>query len=83
MPYNQSVGFDLHSPSPAQVERRCRAKADIGVRKEKHDMSSAASTIAANSLTVGLAQIAPVWLDREQTLAKVLHQIERAARPER
>ena len=42
-------------------------------------MSSAASTIAADSLTVGLAQIAPVWLDRERTLAKVLHQIERAA----
>jgi nitrilase len=42
-------------------------------------MSSAASTVAADSLTVGLAQIAPVWLDRERTLAKVLHQIERAA----
>ena len=37
------------------------------------------STHVAETLTVGLAQIAPVWLDREQTLAKVLFQIERAA----
>ena len=42
-------------------------------------MSLTALTVAADSLTVGLAQIAPVWLDREQTLAKVLHQIEWAA----
>ncbi len=32
-----------------------------------------------DSLTVGLAQIAPVWLQREATLAKVLHKIEEAA----
>jgi nitrilase len=33
-----------------------------------------------NLLTVGLAQIAPVWLDRERTLAKVVSYIEEAAR---
>ena len=42
-------------------------------------MSFTVSSFAADSLTVGLAQITPVWFDREQTLAKVLHQIERAA----
>lgn len=30
-------------------------------------------------LTVGLAQIAPIWLDRERTLAKVLDQVHAAA----
>ncbi|WP_218081199.1 carbon-nitrogen hydrolase family protein [Anthocerotibacter panamensis] len=30
-------------------------------------------------LVVGLAQIAPVWLDRAQTLSKVLHYVEQAA----
>jgi nitrilase len=32
-----------------------------------------------DSLTVGLAQIAPVWLNREKTLAKVIGQVEQAA----
>ena len=32
-----------------------------------------------NFLTVGLAQIAPCWLDRERTLAKVASYVERAA----
>jgi nitrilase len=32
-----------------------------------------------NSLTIGAAQIAPVWLDRERTLAKVVRWITRAA----
>jgi len=32
-----------------------------------------------DKLTVGLAQIAPVWLDREATLAKVVDWIGRAA----
>ncbi|WP_284945019.1 carbon-nitrogen hydrolase family protein [Acidisoma cladoniae] len=32
-----------------------------------------------DKLTVGLAQIAPVWLDRDATLAKVLDWIEQAA----
>ena len=32
-----------------------------------------------NLLTVGLAQIAPCWLDRERTLAKVASYVERAA----
>jgi nitrilase len=32
-----------------------------------------------NALTVGLAQISPVWLDRDRTLAKVLKAIENAA----
>ena len=26
-----------------------------------------------DQLTVGIAQIAPVWLDREKTLEKILH----------
>ncbi len=33
----------------------------------------------ANLLTIGLAQIAPVWLDRERTLAKVISYVEQAA----
>lgn len=33
----------------------------------------------ADLLTVGLAQIAPVWLDREATLAKVVQQVQAAA----
>ena len=32
-----------------------------------------------DSVTVGLAQIAPVWLDRSQTLAKIVDQVTRAA----
>ena len=32
-----------------------------------------------NILNVGLAQIAPVWLDREKTVQKVTHWVERAA----
>jgi nitrilase len=34
----------------------------------------------SNLLTVGLAQIAPVWLDRERTLLKVETYVEQAAR---
>ena len=33
----------------------------------------------ANTLTVGLAQIAPVWLDRERTLDKVVEWVAKAA----
>jgi len=33
----------------------------------------------AELLTVGLAQLAPVWLNREQTLAKVIEQVRQAA----
>jgi nitrilase len=33
-----------------------------------------------NLLTLGLAQIAPVWMDRENTLAKVISYVEEAAR---
>ena len=36
--------------------------------------------MAGFSLTVALAQIAPVWLDRAATLAKVKSYVERAAR---
>ena len=32
----------------------------------------------ADTLTVGLVQIAPVWLDRAQTLTKILEQVRRA-----
>jgi nitrilase len=35
---------------------------------------------AQDSLTVGVAQIAPVWLEREPTLAKVVQSIREAAR---
>ncbi len=38
-----------------------------------------AQTITPDTLTVGLAQIAPVWLDREKTLAKIITYIEQAA----
>ena len=34
----------------------------------------------ADTLTVGLAQIAPVWLDRDRTLARVVDRIHEAAR---
>jgi nitrilase len=36
--------------------------------------------MAVDSLTVGLAQIAPIWLDREATAAKVNSYVEEAAR---
>jgi len=36
--------------------------------------------IRADSLTVGLAQIAPVWLNREQTLAKIIEYANLAAK---
>ena len=36
-------------------------------------------TAVSDKLTVGLAQIAPVWLDRDATLGKVVDWIERAA----
>ena len=36
--------------------------------------------MADDTLTVGIAQIAPVWLDRERTLAKVIEATEDAAR---
>jgi nitrilase len=35
--------------------------------------------ISSGTLNVGLAQIAPVWLDREATLAKIVARIEEAA----
>ncbi len=37
------------------------------------------SNIHTDKLTVGLAQIAPVWLNREKTLEKVLARIEEAS----
>ncbi len=36
--------------------------------------------MGADSLTVGLAQIAPVWLNREQTLAKIIEYVYLAAK---
>ena len=33
-----------------------------------------------HTITIGLAQIAPVWLDRDATLAKLTDWIEKAAR---
>ena len=33
-----------------------------------------------NLLTIGLAQIAPIWMDRERTLAKVISYVEEASR---
>ncbi len=38
------------------------------------------SSCVKDSLTVGLAQIAPVWLDRAGTVAKVVQQVEAAGR---
>ena len=32
-----------------------------------------------DTITIGLAQIAPVWLNREQTLVKILEQVQAAA----
>jgi nitrilase len=40
---------------------------------------SSAATPSQDSLTVGLAQIAPVWLNRDATLAKIVDYIDRAA----
>ena len=34
---------------------------------------------AGDALTIGLAQVAPVWLNREKTLSKVTQQVEQAA----
>ena len=33
-----------------------------------------------DTLTIGLAQIAPVWLDRSQTMEKMLAQVQAAAK---
>ena len=35
-----------------------------------------------NYLTIGLAQIAPVWLDRDATLSKIVKRMEEAAAQE-
>lgn len=43
-------------------------------------MSKSSKTSDPDHLTVGLAQVAPVWLQREATLAKILLQVEAAAR---
>ena len=42
-------------------------------------MTAARNKADDDSLTVGLAQIAPVWLNREKTLAKVVGHVEQAA----
>ena len=42
-------------------------------------MTAAGKKADDDSLTVGLAQIAPVWLNREKTLAKVVGHVEQAA----
>jgi nitrilase len=36
-------------------------------------------TTSSDTLTVGLAQISPVWLDREKTLQKIISYVEQAA----
>ncbi len=43
-------------------------------------MKTAESKLPLDGLTVGLAQIAPVWLDRDKTLAKVVRYVHQAAR---
>ncbi len=43
-------------------------------------MTTAKAKQPHDGLTVGLAQIAPVWLDREKTLAKVARYVNQAAR---
>jgi len=45
--------------------------------RKKHSKSKSTTT-----LTLGLAQIAPVWLDRDATLAKIVARIEEAAERE-
>src|SRR5580700_11845486 len=45
---------------------------------ERKYMSST-STQNQDLLTVGLAQITPIWLNREATLVKIIDYIERAA----
>ncbi len=42
-------------------------------------MSKINHSLADRTLTIGLAQIAPVWLDREATLTKIVARIEEAA----
>ncbi|NQU29289.1 MAG: carbon-nitrogen hydrolase family protein, partial [Anaerolineae bacterium] len=36
-------------------------------------------TIMTDKLTIALAQIAPVWLDRDQTMTRILEQVHKAA----
>ena len=36
--------------------------------------------MSASRISVGLAQIAPIWLQRDATIAKVTNWIEKAAR---
>ena len=45
-------------------------------------MAQASNGRKSDLLTVGLAQIAPVWLDRKQTLAKIRDYVTRAAKEE-
>ena len=42
-------------------------------------MAQKPQSSSSDTLTIGLAQIAPVWLDREQTLRKILDYVSRAA----
>ena len=42
-------------------------------------MSHDRATDSPDKLRVGIAQLAPAWLDRERTLAKVVSHVERAA----
>ena len=42
-------------------------------------MSTKTSSIGTGQLTIGLAQIAPIWLDREATIAKILTFVADAA----
>ncbi len=42
-------------------------------------MTATRSQDLSDSLTVGIAQIAPVWLDRQKTVAKIVKHVQRAA----
>lgn len=42
-------------------------------------MAATANTLTDDQVTIGLAQIAPVWLDRERTCAKIVEYVCKAA----
>ncbi len=44
-----------------------------------HPKPLLANTLASETVCVGIAQIAPVWLDRAQTIEKILHSMHEAA----
>ncbi len=69
-------GYNARRLAPQHAAQRMSTSIGIQVEGVKQ-----MAEIHGDQLVVGAAQIAPVWLDRDQTLAKVLDTVERCGRP--